>query len=157
MLIDHRTYRIKPGHMNQHLAIYEEHGLKAQWRHLGEPLVYMYAESGAMNSLVHQWVYKDAADRAARRAEMMKDPEWLSYTRKLAESDIHAADQAVNDPAPIAATCRVQECSALASVIPDPALQRRIRNPEAESESVSGVWARLLMRALRHDAAGAVL
>ena len=73
MLIDHRTYRIKPGFMNQHLALYEEHGLKAQWKHLGEPLTYMFAESGAMNSLVHQWVYKDAADRAGHAgAEMMK-------------------------------------------------------------------------------------
>ena len=27
VLIDHRTYRIKPGFMNQHLALYEEHGL----------------------------------------------------------------------------------------------------------------------------------
>ena len=58
MLIDHRTYKIKPTHMNTHLAIYEEFGLKAQWRHLGEPHAYMFAESGAMNSLVHQWVYK---------------------------------------------------------------------------------------------------
>lgn len=88
MLVDHRTYRIKPGFMNQHLAIYEEHGLKAQWKHLGEPLTYMFAESGAMNSLVHQWVYKDAADRAERRAGMMKDPDWLSYVKKLAESGL---------------------------------------------------------------------
>ena len=58
MLVDHRTYRIKPTHMNTHLAIYEEFGLKAQWRHLGEPHAYMFAESGAMNSLVHQWVYQ---------------------------------------------------------------------------------------------------
>ena len=29
-----------------------------------------------MNSLVHQWVYEDAADRAKRRAAMMADPEW---------------------------------------------------------------------------------
>ena len=50
MLVDHRTYRIKPTHMNTHLAIYEEFGLKAQWRHLGEPNAYMFAESGAMNS-----------------------------------------------------------------------------------------------------------
>jgi hypothetical protein len=88
LLVDHRTYKIKPGFMNQHLAIYEEHGLKAQWKHLGEPNAYMFAESGAMNSLVHQWVYKDAADRAARRAEMMKDPDWLNYVKKLAESGL---------------------------------------------------------------------
>jgi len=49
LLVDHRTYRIKPTHMNTHLAIYEEFGLKAQWRHLGEPHAYMFAESGAMN------------------------------------------------------------------------------------------------------------
>jgi hypothetical protein len=88
LLVDHRTYKIKPGHMNTHLAIYEEFGLKAQWRHLGEPHAYMFAESGAMNSLVHQWVYKDAADRAARRAAMMGDAEWLTYVKKLAESGL---------------------------------------------------------------------
>ncbi len=85
MLVDHRTYRIKPTHMNTHLAIYEEFGLKAQWRHLGEPHAYMFAESGAMNSLVHQWVYKDAADREKRRAAMAADPEWQIYVKKLSE------------------------------------------------------------------------
>ena len=85
MLVDHRTYRIKPGHMNTHLAIYEEYGLKAQWKHLGEPHAYMFAESGAMNSLVHQWVYDDAADRAKRRAAMMADPEWVAYVEESAK------------------------------------------------------------------------
>ena len=88
MLVDHRTYRIKPGHMNTHLAIYEEYGLKAQWKHLGEPHAYMFAESGAMNSLVHQWVYEDAADRARRRAGMMADPDWQVYLKKLNESGL---------------------------------------------------------------------
>src|ERR1700759_1426847 len=88
LLIDHRTYRIKPTHMNTHLAIYEEFGLKAQWRHLGEPHAYMFAESGAMNSLVHQWVYKDAADREKRRAAMAADPEWQIYVKKLSESGL---------------------------------------------------------------------
>ena len=88
MLVDHRTYKIKPGHMNTHLAIYEEFGLKAQWKHLGEPHAYMFAESGAMNSLVHQWVYEDAADRATRRAAMMKDPDWQVYLKKLVESNL---------------------------------------------------------------------
>jgi hypothetical protein len=88
LLVDHRTYRIKPGHMNTHLAIYEEFGLKAQWKHLGEPHAYMFAESGAMNSLVHQWVYEAAAARAKRRAGMMADPDWQSYLKKLNESGL---------------------------------------------------------------------
>ena len=74
--------------MNTHLAIYEEFGLKAQWRHLGEPHAYMFAESGAMNSLVHQWVYKDAADREKRRAAMAADPDWQIYVKKLSESGL---------------------------------------------------------------------
>ena len=49
MLIDHRTYLIKPGHTRAHLDIYEKYGYKAQTRHLGEPVLYMFAESGAMN------------------------------------------------------------------------------------------------------------
>jgi len=88
LLIDHRTYRIKPTHMNTHLAIYEEFGLKAQWRHLGEPHAYMFVESGAMNSLVHQWVYQDAADREKRRAAMAADPDWQIYVKKLSESGL---------------------------------------------------------------------
>lgn len=95
MLVDHRTYRIKPGHMNTHLAIYEEFGLKPQWKHLGEPHAYMFAESGAMNSLVHQWVYDDAADRAKRRAAMMGDPDWQVYLKKLVESNL-LVDQATS-------------------------------------------------------------
>ena len=47
-----------------------------------------FAESGAMNSLVHQWVYEDAADRAKRRAGMMADPDWQSYLKKLNESGL---------------------------------------------------------------------
>ena len=38
-------------------------GLAAQSRHLGAPIGYMYAESGEVNTIVHQWAYEDAADR----------------------------------------------------------------------------------------------
>ena len=64
MLVDHRTYRIKPGYMQKHLGIYEEFGNAAQTRHLGQPHAYMVAETGEMNSLVHQWVYEDAVELA---------------------------------------------------------------------------------------------
>ena len=65
MLIDHRTYTLRPGTMAKSLALYEEYGMKAQKRHLGEPLAYLVTESGELNTYVHIWVYKDAADRAA--------------------------------------------------------------------------------------------
>lgn len=86
VLIDHRTYVIKPGKMQAHLEIYKKYGYQAQVRHLGKPLAYMYAESGELNTIVHIWTYKDAADRAARRAAMQADPEWQLYLQKNAEA-----------------------------------------------------------------------
>ena len=86
MLIDHRTYTVRPGTMPQQLKLYEEFGLAAQKRHLGEPLAYLVAESGELNTYVHIWVYKDAADRATKRAAMAADPEWQAYVQKNGEA-----------------------------------------------------------------------
>jgi len=86
MLIDHRTYTVRPGSMPAQLKLYEEYGLAAQKRHLGEPLAYLVAESGELNTYVHIWVYRDAADREARRAAMQADPEWQAFMRRNAEA-----------------------------------------------------------------------
>jgi len=88
LIVDHRTYRIKPGHTQTHLKIYEDYGYAAQSRILGQPHAYMYAETGDVNTIVHQWVYEDAADRARRRAAMFADPEWKVYLQKLNESGL---------------------------------------------------------------------
>lgn len=86
MLIDHRTYTVRPGTMGRHMALYEEFGFKPQTRHLGQPLAYLITETGEVNTFVHIWVYKDAADRATRRAAMQADPEWQAYLQKTAEA-----------------------------------------------------------------------
>ena len=88
MIVDHRTYRIKAGQTQTHLKIYEEYGFKAQTRHLGQPIAYMFAETGDVNTVVHNWAYEDAADRAKRRAAMFADPEWQVYLQKLNESGL---------------------------------------------------------------------
>ncbi len=72
MLVDHRTYTVKPGTMAKQMALYQEFGLVPQKRHLGEPLAYLITESGEVNTFVHIWVYKDAADRATKRAAMSR-------------------------------------------------------------------------------------
>lgn len=86
MLFDHRTYECRPGTIKAHLDLYKEHGYEAQSRHLGKPFLYAQTETGNPNSYVHVWVYKDAADRAARRAAMQADPEWQAYLKKSAEA-----------------------------------------------------------------------
>ena len=107
MLIDHRTYTVKPGAMGKQMAIYEEFGLKAQKRHLGEPLAYLITESGEVNTYVHIWVYKDAADRAAKRAAMQADPEWQVFMQKGAEAGYLIAQRNnLMTPAPFAPIVR---------------------------------------------------
>ncbi|MCI5109844.1 MAG: NIPSNAP family protein [Marivita sp.] len=86
MIFDHRTYVCRPGTIKLHMKLYEEFGWQVQKRHLGDPVVYGAVETGDVNSYVHIWVYKDAADRAAKRAAMAADPEWAAFLQKSAEA-----------------------------------------------------------------------
>jgi hypothetical protein len=86
VLVDHRTYRIRPGFVGPYLDRYEKHGLAAQTRHLGQPLAYLFAESGEINTIVHIWCYDSAADYEQKRARMFADPEWLNFVRLNTES-----------------------------------------------------------------------
>jgi NIPSNAP len=84
VLVDHRTYYVKPGKMKTQLDLYEKLGFPIQLKHIGQPLCYLQAESGELNSLVHLWVYESAADRERRRAAMMQDPAWQEYLKESA-------------------------------------------------------------------------
>ncbi len=86
MIYDHRTYICRPGTIKAQLETYREHGFPAQRRHLGEPLLYAMTDVGDVNSYVHIWVYKDAADRAAKRAAMQADPDWQAYLKISAKA-----------------------------------------------------------------------
>ena len=92
MLLDHRTYTVRAGCLRKQMALYEKHGLAVQKRHFGEPLAWLVAESGDVNSYVHIWVYEDAADRNRKRAAMMADLAGLS--RRAGGLSAHAGIQA---------------------------------------------------------------
>ena len=85
MLLDVRTYECRPGMLKRHLELYERMGLAPQRRCLGDPFAYLLTETGNPNEYVHIWAYRDAADRAARRAAMWADPEWLAYAEESAK------------------------------------------------------------------------
>jgi hypothetical protein len=86
VLIDHRTYRVKPGTLQAHLALYEQHGFPAQVKHLGQPLAYLFTESGELNTIVHLWAYESAADREKKRAVMQADQAWKDYLKMSADA-----------------------------------------------------------------------
>ena len=85
MIFDMRTYTCKPGTIKAHMKLYEEMGFTPQKKHLGEPVLHATTEVGDVNSYVHIWAYTDVADRAAKRAAMWADPDWIAYTQKSAE------------------------------------------------------------------------
>ncbi len=86
MLYDHRTYLCRPGTIKAHLELYEKLGWAPQRKHLGDPVFYAVTETGNVNSYVHVWAYRDAADRAAKRAAMQADPDWQAYLKASAEA-----------------------------------------------------------------------
>ncbi len=86
MIVDVRTYRCRAGGVVPQLAMYEKHGLAAQTRHLGQPLAYLVAETGELNTFIHLWAYESAGEREQKRAAMGADPEWKEYVRMTGEA-----------------------------------------------------------------------
>ena len=86
MLLDVRTYTCFPGRVPAQLELYKKYGYPVQLRYMGEPLCYAVAESGALNTITHIWVYESAADREAKRARMVQDPDWKVYLSENAKA-----------------------------------------------------------------------
>lgn len=86
MLVDHRTYSVRVGTLSLQLAMYEKFGLKPQWEHLGIPMAFLTAETGELNTYVHIWMYKNAADREQRRSVLNADPAWKHYLAQSTEA-----------------------------------------------------------------------
>jgi len=84
MIYDHRTYVCRPGTIRAQIALYEQHGLATQTRHLGRPVLFATTEIGDVNAYIHVWAYRDLADRTAKRAAMTADPAWIEYLKQSA-------------------------------------------------------------------------
>jgi hypothetical protein len=79
MIIDERTYTVRPGKLAEYLAHHMRSALPIMRRHLGEPHAYYTTETGTLNQFVHLWRYASMAERETRRAALYADPAWLAY------------------------------------------------------------------------------
>lgn len=84
MIVEERTYSLRPGTLPKYLADYAQAGLAIQSRHLGPPWGYFVVDIGPLNQVVHLWRYSDHEDRSRRRAALSKDDEWLAVAARLA-------------------------------------------------------------------------
>jgi NIPSNAP len=85
VIIEQRTYMVKPGAVPAYLEIYKNEGLAVQTRHLPRMLGYFFSEVGALNQIVHMWGYADLEERTRCRAALVADPEWQKTLKKLLE------------------------------------------------------------------------
>lgn len=87
MIIDHRTYKFRPGTIEKWLEKYESEGLPIQRQHLGEFVGIFTTEVGNLHEVVFMWAYESLADREARRAQMAADPAWKAFIQEVWELD----------------------------------------------------------------------
>lgn len=79
MLVELRTYSLRPGAVASFLELYEAGPIEIQRAALGKLLGYFITETGVLNTIVHMWGYADLEDRQRRRDALANDPEWKKF------------------------------------------------------------------------------
>jgi len=82
MIIEHRTYKIKPGKLNILMNLYEKEGMEVHKKILGNQIGYFYTEIGPLNEIVHLYGYESLDDRRKRRKELSQNKIWQKYISK---------------------------------------------------------------------------
>lgn len=82
MILDERTYAIKPAHVRDYLDLYVAEGMALQVSHLGHLVGWFTTDAGVVNEVVHIWRFADAGDRERCRAAMEADPAWQAFRAK---------------------------------------------------------------------------
>ena len=83
MLVDLRTYTLKPGCTQDYLDRYERELLALQQDHLGRMLGYFVSDSGILNQVVHLWAYENAADREKRRTALWANQRYIEAAKSF--------------------------------------------------------------------------
>ena len=87
MIVEMRTYTMKPLRAAEFLALYEQLALPLQRKYLGNLIGFFLTEVGPLNQVVHLWGFDSLAERERRRHEMEADPAWAVYRQRLRELD----------------------------------------------------------------------
>ena len=93
MIVDMRTYTVRPGKLAAYVALYKEHAWPLQQKYLGRCLGWYTAAEGMLNQVVHIWAYEDQGDRERRRTAMAADPAWGAFLKKSEEMNLLLAQE----------------------------------------------------------------
>ena len=87
MIVELRTYTVKPLRTADFLGLYQRLALPLQNKYLGNLIGFFVSEIGPLNEIVHLWGYDSLAERERRRLELESDPGWAVYRDALRELD----------------------------------------------------------------------
>lgn len=83
MIVEMRTYKIRPGELQNFIKIYDEEIREIHTKILGNQIGFFYTEIGNINEVVHLYGYDSYEDRQARRITLSKQPEFISYLNNV--------------------------------------------------------------------------
>ena len=83
MIVEMRTYKIRPRRAQNFIKIYDEEIREIHTKILGNQIGFFYTEIGDINEVVHLYGYESYEDRQARRITLSKQPEFISYLNKV--------------------------------------------------------------------------
>lgn len=83
MIVEHRTYQLKPGKVNAYFECYQQTGMAIQLDYLVQPLGYYCTEIGPLNQIIHLWGYTDLNERQRCRNLLKQDPRWAGYVAMI--------------------------------------------------------------------------
>jgi len=93
MIVDLRIYTVRPGQVENFVALYCDYAWPLQQKYLGRCLGWYTSFDGVLNQVVHLWAYDSMADREKRRAEMATDPAWRDYLKRSSEAGYLVAQE----------------------------------------------------------------
>lgn len=88
MIVEQRTYTLKPLRSAAFLELYERAALPLQKKYLGHLVGFFVSEIGPLNQVVHLWAFDSLAERERRRKAMEQDPLWPVYVDALRDLDV---------------------------------------------------------------------
>ena len=88
MIVELRTYTVRPLRTADFLNLYERLALPLQKKYLGNLIGFFVAEVGPLNEVVHLWGYDSMGERERRREQLERDPAWSVYRDALRDLDV---------------------------------------------------------------------
>ena len=83
MIVEERTYTLKPDCIAKFLELYETEGMKIQLQYLPRMLGYFVTEIGVLHQVIHMWGYETFEERERCREALVLDPRWKAYSGKV--------------------------------------------------------------------------